>query len=408
MGARPGWCVPAKGGACTKLNSVGGECMADDDCQLTGSECKAGKCQCKDGFEDNNGAATPAGACKAELDGPCAVKEDCTTDRFCQDKICKCDFNADVFKAEGDDGKCHITIGGSCATDGPADCKLENQECQDPSKDFAPVTAKGVAGAKCGCKAPFVDNMMGGCENGPGAECAKDSDCPASLKLLCDPATKKCSPAKDGLCVDDAICPFANQECQKDGAAVTVATPGAKCECKKGSTESGPDNLLCEGWASGIGCTKDEKCKVDEGDCNDDTVCETGLKCGINNCPADQKRPLADCCYDPDDIDPATDCLGESKMTWSCCSSEKPCGENQGDCDEDDECEGDLVCGANACNDAFNEKFDKAGFFPAKSADCCIKKSAGFFYNTHDEAGYDMRIEYWQNYDEPQKDLPKY
>jgi len=250
---------------------------------------------------------------------------------------------------------------------------------------------------------------MGACENGPGAECAKDSDCPASLKLLCDQATKKCSPAKGGLCEDDAKCPFANQECQKaDGAAVTTATKGAKCACKKGSTESGPDNLLCEGWASGVGCSPNDKCKVDEGDCNDDNACETGLKCGINNCPADQKRPLADCCYNPADINPTTECTGGSKLTWSCCSSEKPCGENQGDCDEDDECEGDLVCGANACNDAFNEKFDKAGFFPAKSADCCIKKSAGFFYNTHDEAGYDMRIEYWQNYDEPQKDLPKY
>ena len=50
-----------------------------------------------------------------------------------------------------------------------------------------------------------------------------------------------------GLCEDDAICPFANQECKKDGAVVTTATPEAKCECKKGSTESGPDNLLCEG-----------------------------------------------------------------------------------------------------------------------------------------------------------------
>merc|ERR1712223_1005017 len=269
---RPGWCVPAEGGACTKLNAVdgecshlpnqdcdttanvckctpgnepqanddgvnvcvtslGGECMADDDCQLTGSECKAGKCQCKDGFEDNNGAATPAGACKAKLDGPRAVKEDCTTDLFCQDKICKCDFNASVFKHEFKNGSkttCEITIGGSCATDGPADCKFENQECQDPSKDNAPVTTKGVAGAVCGCKAPFVDNMMGACENGPGAECAKDSDCPASLKLLCDPATNKCSPGKDGLCEDDAICPFANQECQNaNGDVVTVATPGA-------------------------------------------------------------------------------------------------------------------------------------------------------------------------------------
>ena len=41
--------------------------MGDDDCQLTGSECSAGKCQCKDGFEDTNTAATPAGECKAKL-----------------------------------------------------------------------------------------------------------------------------------------------------------------------------------------------------------------------------------------------------------------------------------------------------------------------------------------------------
>merc|ERR1719323_2986341 len=184
--------------------------MDDDDCQLIGSECSGGKCLCKDGFEDDN---TNPGACKAKLDGPCAETADCTTDLSCQDKICKCDFTADVFKYELN-GTCVITIGGSCATDGPADCKLENQECQDPAKDFAAVTTKGVAGAVCGCKAPFVDNMMGGCENGPGANCTKNSDCPASLKLLCDPATKKCSPGKDGLCEDDAICPFANQECQ--------------------------------------------------------------------------------------------------------------------------------------------------------------------------------------------------
>merc|ERR1712223_1669581 len=362
---RPGWCVPAEGGACTKLNAVdgecshlpnqdcatdkcactpgnepqanddgvnvcvtslGGDCTSDDDCQLTGSECNAGKCQCKAEFDDDNTAATAGGACKAKINGTCAVKEDCTTDLFCKDKICKCDFNANVFKHELN-GTCEITIGGTCATNGPTDCKFENQECQDPSKDFAAVTTKGLAGAVCGCKAPFVDNTMGACENGPGAECAKDSDCPASLQLLCDPATKKCSPGKGGLCEDDAICRFAKQECQNaNGDVVTVATPGAKCECKRGSTASGPDNLLCEGWQSGVGCSTTEKCKVDEGDCNDDTVCEPNLKCGINNCPADQNRPLADCCYNPADIDPATECLGGSKLTWSCCSSEKKCG----------------------------------------------------------------------------------
>merc|ERR1719225_1264867 len=227
---RPGWCVPAEGGACTKLNAVdgecshlpnqdcdttanvckctpgnepqanddgvnvcvtslGGDCTSDNDCQLTGSECNAGKCQCKAEFDDDNTAATAGGACKAKIGGTCAVDGDCTTDLSCQDKTCKCNFKADIFKNELK-GKCEITIGGSCATDGPQDCKFENQECQDPAKDNAAVTTKGVAGAVCGCKAPFVDNMMGACENGPGAECAKDSDCPASLKLLCDPATK--------------------------------------------------------------------------------------------------------------------------------------------------------------------------------------------------------------------------
>merc|ERR1712027_43467 len=155
--ARPGWCVPAVGGecihlpnqdcdnkkcACTDGNqeqanddgvmvcvvSLGGECMDDDDCQLIGSECSGGKC-----------------LCKAKLDGPCAETADCATDLSCQDKICKCDFTADVFKSELN-GTCEITIGGSCATKGPEDCKHENQECQDPSKDFAAVTAKGVAG----------------------------------------------------------------------------------------------------------------------------------------------------------------------------------------------------------------------------------------------------------------------
>jgi len=29
---------------------------------------------------------------------------------------------------------------------------------------------------------------------------------------------------------------------------------------------------------------------------------------------------------------------------WNCCSSEDPCGQDEGDCDSDDDCKGDLVC----------------------------------------------------------------
>jgi len=158
-------------------------------------------------------------------------------------------------------------------------------------------------------------------------------------------------------------------------------------------------------------------CGIDQGDCNDDNGCGTNadgeaLACGTNNCPEDQGRPLADCCYDPAAVTPATDCLGGGPLTWSCCTPANPCGENQGDCDEDDDCAGDLVCGANMCNADFNTLFDGAGFFPAGSADCCVTQAtvdaAALFYKTHDDSGYDMRKEYWQNYDEPQRQLPKY
>jgi len=43
-----------------------------------------------------------------------------------------------------------------------------------------------------------------------------------------------------------------------------------------------------------------------------------------------------------------------------CCSEERPCGVGEGDCDNDNECEGELTCGRNNCAD-----------FPSSRADCC-------------------------------------
>ena len=36
---------------------------------------------------------------------------------------------------------------------------------------------------------------------------------------------------------------------------------------------------------------------------------------------------------------------------WDCCSIEQPCLADDGDCDSDDECIGDLICGENNCQD---------------------------------------------------------
>ena len=46
---------------------------------------------------------------------------------------------------------------------------------------------------------------------------------------------------------------------------------------------------------------------------------------------------------------------------WSCCSSASPCNVNQGDCDTNEDCIGDLVCGIANCI---------GSEFPA-NVDCC-------------------------------------
>ena len=43
-----------------------------------------------------------------------------------------------------------------------------------------------------------------------------------------------------------------------------------------------------------------------------------------------------------------------------CCSEDQPCGENQGDCDDDDECSAGLYCAKNQCGPTFYQ-----------GADCC-------------------------------------
>ena len=47
--------------------------------------------------------------------------------------------------------------------------------------------------------------------------------------------------------------------------------------------------------------------------------------------------------------------------TWGCCSSSNPCGANEGDCDSDNDCSGNLKCGFNNC----------AGSQFPSAADCC-------------------------------------
>ena len=63
--------------------------------------------------------------------------------------------------------------------------------------------------------------------------------------------------------------------------------------------------------------------------------------------------------------DSFTGCDGEGDY-WSCCSSSNPCGIFEGDCDNDDDCLGFLLCGTDNCFSPFST-----------SADCCINPHLG-------------------------------
>ena len=53
--------------------------------------------------------------------------------------------------------------------------------------------------------------------------------------------------------------------------------------------------------------------------------------------------------------------ISECQSFWSCCTTLRRCGINQGDCDSDNECEGTLTCGIGNC---------AVHLFP-ENADCC-------------------------------------
>ena len=55
------------------------------------------------------------------------------------------------------------------------------------------------------------------------------------------------------------------------------------------------------------------------------------------------------------------DLFSDCDNIWDCCTSQNPCGLNSGDCDLNDHCMNDLVCGIANCGEGF----------PA-NADCCV------------------------------------
>jgi len=120
-----------------------------------------------------------------------------------------------------------------------------------------------------------------------------------------------------------------NGQCASDGS----------CECDVDDYFGTYCNIYCNATTcNGNGtCAPDGSCECDDGYFG--TYCDSAGK---------------ECAGDGDYYDVA-----------ECCSSSEPCGLGSGDCDDHDDCAGDLICGYNNCGSAHSAM--------GGEADCCIE-----------------------------------
>ena len=98
-------------------------------------------------------------------------------------------------------------------------------------------------------------------------------------------------------------------------------------------------------------CTSENPCGTYQGDCDAHEECQDDLICISNNCPDSLGFDSEfDCCHQR--------ILGDEHY----CASGIPCGENEGDCDYNSECQSNHFCGSNNCPTSLG--FDSA-------VDCC-------------------------------------
>ena len=73
-----------------------------------------------------------------------------------------------------------------------------------------------------------------------------------------------------------------------------------------------------------------------------------------SGCDLDSAK--ADCGSDSSDIKSCT--LSNGYDSGSCCTPDHPCDLGEGDCDEDDDCLGDYICGFDICESPFPDGHD--------------------------------------------------
>ena len=104
------------------------------------------------------------------------------------------------------------------------------------------------------------------------------------------------------------------------------------------------------------GCNLDMQlpCSENQGDCDFQYHCQGGLRCLSNSCPPSLG------------FDSNTDCCQQTNIgDEDFCTLKYPCGVDEGDCDRNDECINDLVCGLDNCPNSLGASYE---------TDCCESK----------------------------------
>ena len=182
-------------------------------------------------------------------------------------------------------------------------CNVPNETCVD-----------GVCkcGNACSCNTGSITGSYCDSENGKCKCSATEDVCEGNLK--CDTSDGKCRRCigDDDCCTNDNKCDIGEGDCESD----SDCKEGLKCgnarkfcgKCKEavGSSKNwgkawelvisgkcgfwgmeddccyNPADVICTGGDSC--CTEEYPCGAGEGDCDNDSHCEKGLKCGSNNC----------------------------------------------------------------------------------------------------------------------------
>ena len=270
---------------------------------------------------------------------PCNEGEgDCDNDNECRGNLV-CGNNGD------DSENCRQIHGNVAAVD--ADCCILPffHSSILPVATTPTTSSPGVGGVNdwsfCSPQQP--------CEEGRG-DCDYNSDCRGSLEC----GENNCQQINGDIADSGSDCCVA-------AATNTLST----------TTVSSPAGVGGDNDVSF--CSSPQPCEEGQGDCDFNSDCRGNLICGNNNCRqihGNISAATSDCCVKPVTTTAATTPINSPGLgtdtDWGFCTAQQPCDESQGDCDNDGECRGNLVCGRNNCRQIH-------GNISISSADCCIQ-----------------------------------